>query len=210
MRVWEEAFIEEFRNLLNSLIKNAKVLDSSCGNGIQATALKRNGINVIATDISEEMINLTRTYAQNNNLPFPAKQLSWEQLPYNFEDDFDIVFCYGNSISHSLDKEDMLKNIRSLYKVTKSGGKLVIDTRNWDKVIKDNVRFVTSDVKEYMDKKYIFTYIWSLNGFDENAAVLKYYLLKLSMTKRQNAFLPDWILHHLSMMNLSGDWKIAV
>ncbi len=171
MRAWEDAFIDEYRHLLNSLPMNAKVLDSSCGNGIQATALKRNGINVIATDISKEMINLTQKYAQNNNLFFPIKQLSWKQLPDNFEDDFDIVFCYGNSISHSIDKEDMLNNIKSLYKVTKNGGKLVIDTRNWDKVIKDNVRFVTSDVKEYIEKKYIFTYIWNLNSFDERSNV---------------------------------------
>ncbi len=171
MRAWEDAFIDEYRQLLDSLPTNAKVLDSSCGNGIQAAALKRNGIDVIASDISEEMINLTRKYAQNNNLIFPIKQLSWEQLPDNFGDDFDIVFCYGNSISHSVDKDDMLKNIRSLYKVAKKGGKIVIDTRNWDKVIKDNVRFVTSDVKEYSDKKYVFTYIWNLNGFDERSNV---------------------------------------
>jgi len=171
MRAWEDDFINGFRNLLNDLPMNAKVLDSSCGNGIQATALKRNGINVIGTDISEEMINLTQEYAKSNNIFFPTKQLSWKQLPDNFGDDFDIVFCYGNSICHSIDKEDMLQNIISLYKVTKSGGKIVIDTRNWDKVIKDNVRFVISDVKEYLDKKYIFTYIWNLNGFNECSSV---------------------------------------
>ncbi|MDP4094058.1 MAG: class I SAM-dependent methyltransferase [Bacillota bacterium] len=170
-RAWEEAFIDEFRDLLSSLPANAKVLDSSCGNGIQAAALKRNGIDVTATDISEEMINLTEKYAQSNNLSFPTKRLSWEQLPDNFDDEFDVVFCYGNSISHSINKEDMFKNIRSLYKVAKNGGKLVIDTRNWDKVINDNVRFVTSDVKEYLDKKYIFTYIWNLNGFDVPSSV---------------------------------------
>ena len=171
MRAWEDAFIDEHRQLLNGLKPDAKVLDSSCGNGIQAAALKRNGINVIATDISKEMIKLTQEYAQKNNLLFPARQLSWEQLPDSFGDDFDVVFCYGNSISHSIDKMDMLKNIRSLYKVIKNGGKLVIDTRNWDKVIKENVRFVTSEVKEYVDKKYIFTYIWNLSGFDERSSV---------------------------------------
>lgn len=171
MKEYEDIFIDEYRDLLNSLQMNAKVLDSSCGNGIQAIALKRNGINVIGTDISEEMINLTQQYAKDNNLFFPTKRLSWEQLPHNFDDDFDIVFCCGNSISHSVDKEDMLNNIRSLFKVTKNGGKIVMDTRNWDKVIQDNVRFTTSEIKEYIDKKYIFTYIWNLNGFDKQSNV---------------------------------------
>lgn len=171
MKEYEDIFMDEYEDLLNSTPMNAKVLDSSCGNGIQATALKRNGFNVIGTDISEEMINLTQQYAKDNNLFFPTKQLSWEQLPHNFGEDFDIVFCCGNSISHSMNKDEMLKNIRSLYKVTKNGGKIVMDTRNWDKVIKDNIRFTTSDVKKYIDRKYIFTYIWNLKGFDEGSNV---------------------------------------
>lgn len=171
MRAYEDAFINEYNDLLNSLPVNAKVLDSSCGNGIQATALKRNGINVVGTDISEEMINLTQQYAKDNDLRFLTKRLSWEQLPYNFGVDFDVVFCCGNSICHSSDKEDMLNNISSLYKVTKNGGKIVIDTRNWDKVIKENIRFNTSDIKKYIDKKYVFTYVWNLNGFDERSSV---------------------------------------
>lgn len=171
MRQYEKAFIKEFKELLNSLPVNGKVLDSSCGNGIQAAALKRSGVDVVGTDISEEMINLTNQYARENNLSFPTKQLSWKELPYNFGDDFDIVFCYGNSISHSINKEDMLSNIKSLYKVIKNGGKLVIDTRNWDKVIKDNIRFNTSGIKKYLDKTYVYTYIWNLNGFENRSNV---------------------------------------
>lgn len=171
MREYEKEFIDEFKELLDSLPVNGKVLDSSCGNGIQATALKRNGVDVVATDISEEMINLTKQYAKENNLIFPIKQLSWKELPHNFEADFDIVFCYGNSISHSIDKEEMSSNIRALYKVIKNGGKFVIDTRNWDKVMKENIRFNTSGIKRYLDKTYVHTYIWNLNGFEERANV---------------------------------------
>ncbi|MDP4144928.1 MAG: class I SAM-dependent methyltransferase [Bacillota bacterium] len=171
MRDYEDAFIDEYKDLLNNLQANGKVLDSSCGNGVQATALKRYGIDVIGTDISKEMINLTQQYAKENNIFFPTKQLSWQQLPDNFGEDFDIVFCYGNSISHSMNKDEMLKNIRSLCKVTKKGGKIVIDTRNWDKVLKDNIRFTSSDVISYNGKKYIFTYIWNLKDFDECSSV---------------------------------------
>jgi len=168
MRDYENEFIDEYKDLFDNLQPNAKVLDSSCGNGIQATALKRCGIDITATDISEEMINLTRQYAKDNHLSFPTKRLGWEELPNNFGEDFDIVFCYGNSICHSANETEMLKNIMSLYKVTKKGGKIVIDTRNWDKVLNDRIRFNTSDVKSYEGKKYIFTYIWNLNNFDEH------------------------------------------
>ncbi|WP_160680605.1 class I SAM-dependent methyltransferase [Clostridium sp. C8-1-8] len=171
MKDWEDDFINEFKDLLDILDENAKVLDSSCGNGVQATALKRYGIDVVGTDISEEMINLTQKYAESNNLSFPTKRLSWADLPNNFGEDFDLVFCYGNSICHSIDKEDMLNNIKSLYKVTKHGGKIIMDTRNWDKVLRDNIRFNGSGVQKHLDKIYAYTYIWNLKDFEERSNV---------------------------------------
>jgi len=171
MKDWENEFINEYEDLLKNLKVNARVLDSSCGNGIQATALKRYGLNVIGTDISEEMINLTQQYAKDNNLFFPTKQLSWVELPDNFGEDFDIVFCYGNSICHSANKDELRSNIKALKKVTKNGGKIVIDTRNWDKILKDAVKYTTSDIKIYNNKKYILTYIWYLNGFNKRSSV---------------------------------------
>lgn len=166
-KFYEDEFINQYKDILNELPRNSKVLDSSCGNGVKATALKRKDIEVVGTDISEEMIRLTEEYAKNNNLTFPTKQLSWQELPFNFTEEFDVVFCCGNSISHSLSLTEMLTNIKSLYKVAKKGGKIIIDTRNWDKVLNANLRFNTSNIIEYNDKRYMFTYIWNLNGFNK-------------------------------------------
>ncbi|WP_432405607.1 class I SAM-dependent methyltransferase [Wukongibacter sp. M2B1] len=166
VKAYEDEFINQYKEILDELQTSSKVLDSSCGNGVKATALKRKGIDVVGTDISEEMIRLTEEYAENNNLGFPTKKLPWQQLPFHFTEEFDIVFCCGNSISHSLSRTEMLTNIKSLYKVTKKGGKIVIDTRNWDKVLNENIRFNTSNIIEYNDKRYMFTYIWNLNGFN--------------------------------------------
>ena len=47
---WEEAFINECSTLLKSFHSYARILDCSCGNGIQAAALSWNGYNVSASD----------------------------------------------------------------------------------------------------------------------------------------------------------------
>lgn len=168
---WEEAFINEYSALLKSLPSDARILDCSCGNGIQAAALSRNGYNVSASDISKEMVHLTEIYAKKSNLSFPVSCLSWNELPEKYGEEFDVVFCYGNSISHSFDNEDMIGNLSSIYKVLKAGGKLVIDTRNWDKLIKHNDRFQTYGIKEYDGKKYIPVYVWNLNSFNIRSTV---------------------------------------
>jgi 2-polyprenyl-3-methyl-5-hydroxy-6-metoxy-1,4-benzoquinol methylase len=97
-------FLDLYSNYFNILQPNAKILDCACVNGVQASALKRMGYNITATDISEEMISLTREYMKSRNITFPTKVLSWEDLPSNFSGEFDLVFCIGNSISHCINK----------------------------------------------------------------------------------------------------------
>lgn len=167
----EDAFIKEHNDLLKSLDENAKILDSSCGNGVQATALCRKGYDVTASDISIEMITLASSYARANDLYFPTECMAWNELPNKYRDVFDVVFCWGNSISHSMDEEDMINNLISLNRVMKSGGKLIIHTRNWDKMCKNYQRVITYGVREYEGKKYIPVYLWNLNRFDERSNV---------------------------------------
>lgn len=51
----KKEFISQHKNYLDELPKNAKVCDCSCGNGLQAIALKKERFDVLATDISDEM-----------------------------------------------------------------------------------------------------------------------------------------------------------
>ncbi|MFW6377705.1 MAG: class I SAM-dependent methyltransferase [bacterium] len=164
-------FIKEHEKLLATLSENAKILDSSCGKGVQAVALKEQGFDITATDISKEMIHLTESYAEDNNLSIPTKCLAWNELPHEFDNIFDIVFCWGNSISHSLGKGDMINNLSSFYNVIKDDGKVVIHTRNWEKILKDNKRYQSLPVREYNNRKYIPMYIWNLSGFNQKSYV---------------------------------------
>lgn len=168
---FENEFIDEHKNILDGLPYNARILDSSCGNGLQASALKRRGFDVTASDVSEEMVRLTKEYAESNELTFPIECIAWSELPNQYHEEFDLVFCYGNSISHSMGEDEMIQNLSSLYNIIKKGGRLVIDTRNWDKLIKHHQRFQTQGIKEYKGKKYIPIYIWNLKGFDQGSYV---------------------------------------
>jgi len=171
LKDFEDEFLNKNKELLASLPKDAKILDSACGKGVQAAALKKEGFDVTATDISEEMINLTKEYAEKNNLSIPTKCLAWEELPSEFDDIFDVVFCWGNSISHSQSKEEMMRNLSSFYQVLNYGGKLVVHSRNWEKVLDKMKKYQTLPVREYDNKKYIPVYNWKLTDFDQKSSV---------------------------------------
>jgi 2-polyprenyl-3-methyl-5-hydroxy-6-metoxy-1,4-benzoquinol methylase len=71
-------FIESHKNLLQSYTnKEVSILDSACGNGVQATALALNGYNVTATDISNEMVKLANEFSQKHNVSISTVVSPW-------------------------------------------------------------------------------------------------------------------------------------
>lgn len=165
-------YIKEHKELLNSYQKdNFVILDSASGNGVQATALALNGYNVVATDISSEMIALTNEYSKKYGVNLKTDVKGWIDLPDVYSNSFDIVFCTGNSIVHSSDAISRKNNLTALSKLLKPKGTLVIETRNWDKVIEENKRYTSYDKVTYEDNDYIPLYHWNLNGMEREAEV---------------------------------------
>lgn len=164
-------FIEDHKNLLQSYDKEVSILDSACGNGVQATALALNGYNVTATDISSEMIKLANELSQKHNVSISTVVKAWSELPSAFQQQFDIVFNVGNSIVHSLNAVTRENDISSLVQVLKKKGTLVIETRNWEKVVAEDNRFTVYDKICYLNKEYIPMYHWKLNGIEKKAEV---------------------------------------
>ena len=62
-----QAFMVEHEGLLDRY-KNGKFHDASCGNGVQAVALKARGYEITASDIIEEMLRLTHSYAMEKQV----------------------------------------------------------------------------------------------------------------------------------------------
>jgi glycine/sarcosine N-methyltransferase len=165
-------YVNNHRKLLNSYQKdNLIILDSACGNGVQATALAINGYNVIATDISNEMIALTNDLAKKHGIKLETDVKAWIELPDTYSNSFDIVLCTGNSIVHSPDAISRQNNLEALSKLLKPKGTLVIETRNWDKVIAENKKYTVYNKVSYKDKEYIPLYHWNLKGMEREAKV---------------------------------------
>lgn len=165
-------FIETHKNLLQSYTdKEVSILDSACGNGVQATALALNGYNVTATDISSEMVKLANELSQKHNVSISTEVMAWSELPSVFQQQFDIVFNVGNSIVHSPNAVARENDISSLVQVLKNKGTLVIETRNWEKVVTENKRFTVYNKISYQSKEYIPMYHWELNGIEQEAEV---------------------------------------
>jgi len=99
-------------------VRDKKVLDCGCGDGDNAIFLAKKGARVVAIDISQEGVNLTRAKAKINGVDdrVEVRQMSAEET--NFSDnEFDYVL--GNAILHHLDIDRAKKEV---YRILKDGG----------------------------------------------------------------------------------------
>jgi len=171
-RLMQLDYVKNHNKLLRSYDeKDLSILDSACGNGVQATALALKGYDVTATNISSEMVNFTREFAKKHNVKISTAVKAWCELPATFKEQFNIVFCTGNSIVHSANADERKMNLTSLTQVLKTQGTLVVETRNWDKIIMEDKRFTVYDKTLYKDKEYIPLYHWKMNGMEHEAEV---------------------------------------
>ncbi len=119
--------------------KNEIILDLGCGDGTLAVEIERSGANVIAVDLSTDMVQKSKLKGMETYV-MSATQLE-------FEDKFDAVF--SNAVLHWVkDSEEAVKNI---YKVLKVGSRLVAEFGGYGNVhhIVEAMREVFSKHSEY-------------------------------------------------------------
>lgn len=118
--IWKNPSIESYY-LLNrwKLQDKKKFLDLGCGLGRHSILFGKNDFNVNCFDISEEAINRTKEWAEQEKLKFEYNVGDMLELPYKNEQ-FDCIYC-RNVISHT-DTEGMKQVIQEIYRVMKRDG----------------------------------------------------------------------------------------
>lgn len=116
------------------------VLDIACGTGGYSLALEKQGYNVTAVDIDEEMIHQLDIKAKEQQQSVRFMQGNMLDLKNKLSESFDLVFCIGNSVAHL----ENLGQIRNFIKDAKSligkDGSLVLQIINFDRVILRDVK----------------------------------------------------------------------
>lgn len=123
-------------------LKGKKVLDVGCGLGESSVYFALQGAVVTASDISPEMVNLTKRLAEKHKVELETRVASAEELSEN-PDQFDVIYV-ANLLHHIEDKEVFLKN---MHKCLKAGGVFC----SWDPLkynpIINIYRMIATDVR---------------------------------------------------------------
>lgn len=113
-------------DLLGDLgIHPKKILDLACGEGEFAISLADLGYDITGLDISERMLNRARQKAQNRDLDVRFLQADMRNIP--FEDEFDLVTCWYESLNYLLTEEDLRKTFLGVKKALREDGAFIFD-----------------------------------------------------------------------------------
>lgn len=133
------------------------VLDVACGTGQHVIALTEAGFTCAGADFSAAMIAIARQNAAQRNLDIVFKHAGFGELEEAFGNvKFDGLVCLGNSLPHVLDERRLAETLADFRAVMRSGGKLVIQNRNFYPVLKERLRWMPPQTYREKNKTYLF------------------------------------------------------
>ena len=113
-----------------------KILDMACGNGRHSVQLAKEGFNVVGIDYSKKLIEEARETAVKNGLDIEF--IKGDMRNPKIKQKFDGALILGDSFGYFNDNENE-KVIKSMVKVIKKSGYLIIDLPNTPGILR-NVR----------------------------------------------------------------------
>ena len=124
-----------YADVVASAPTGGRVLDCSCGTGTLAVGLVGLGLEVVASDASPQMVQRTEDLSAAHGHPLTALVARWDELPQRLPAaTFDLVFCIGNSLGHAEGEAARLSALSSMKQMLGPTGRLVLASRNWEKV----------------------------------------------------------------------------
>ena len=134
--------------------KGNKLLELACGSGDVAQLLMKEGYHIIASDVSEGMLEqLTEKYPS-------LKALQLDMRDFSLEDKVEGVLCFCDSINYLNDLNEVEGMFKCVYEVLESKGTFLFDMHTPDRL------------EEFEDgwgeEGYLFDtpYIWEINSED--------------------------------------------
>ena len=151
---WEHLF---FFFLINSM------LDISIGSGsVTIPALDLN-ISLSGSDLSENMLKKCSKKISDKGFRPDLKVADFRDLSCWGDQSFDVVASTGNAIAY-VSNEDVNRVIEQMNRHVSDTGYIYIDTRNWDKILREKNRFYLYNPIFINGERVNFMQVWDYNA----------------------------------------------
>lgn len=148
------------------------VLDAACGTGMHAVEFARWGMRTAGADLSTAMIDRARQHARRAGVDVAWSVAAFGGLAAAFPgyvDAFDAVTCLGNSLPHLGDDDALDAALADMARMLCPGGVLVVQDRNYDRVLAERVRFMPITTRGSPGDETLFIRVTDFLGADRLA-----------------------------------------
>lgn len=157
--------------------EGSALLDVGCASGNLAIALAEKSFRVWAIDLDQGMVEAAQTKVEGNNPEIrQANMLAIDKLYCPGQ--FDAVLCYGNTLVHLTENEQVEKFFASVYHLLKPGGKLLFQVLNYEMILRQkpqSLPLIANDVIRF-ERQY---------GYSENGLIDFETILTIKSTGEQ-------------------------
>ena len=115
-------------------------LDVSIGTGSLTLPLADLGVSLYGSDLSGSMLARCRKKADERGITIDLRQSDFRELTCHFDRKFDCVMSTGNSLAY-VTNDEITGVLEQMDALVQSGGYLYFDLRNWDKIVRQKMRF---------------------------------------------------------------------
>lgn len=133
------------------------LLDIACGTGNYSIELAGMGYEVMATDISVEMIKQLESKISNlgyNIYKIKCMQAGMLDLAEKLHEKYDLAFCIGNSVVHLNGKGEIQAFFKSVKMLLKEGACFVLQIINFDRILSKGVKELPAITNEEVGLKF--------------------------------------------------------
>ncbi|HPC05312.1 MAG TPA: class I SAM-dependent methyltransferase [Anaerolineaceae bacterium] len=154
---FEMPFIEKTVSQARRETANPAVLDAACGTGMHAIALAKLGFSVSGADLFPEMIARAKENAAREGVNVHFEPAGFGSLEKTFgSGKMDALLCLGNSLPHVEGPAGLESTVRDFAAVLRLGGILLLQSRNFDKVMQEKMRWMDPQAHHEEEKEWIF------------------------------------------------------
>lgn len=154
----EQSFYEDYYNFIKKVASFDSVLELACGTGEIAIRLTKDQKEVYATDISKDILEVTKIKAMHENVTLMLARI--DMTDFQVDRTVDLVLCLCDSINYVLEEDKVYKTLMNAYEALSNGGTFIFDSNSLYKT--------KNTLKNYHEQQSDdeFSFEWKVNHLD--------------------------------------------
>lgn len=151
----DSRFYDDYEQFIINHCQFEDVLELGCGTGEIAIRLSKRNKAIYATDLSDDMLEVARLKAMNENVSLMLKKV--DMTDFSVNQGLDLILCLCDSINYVLDINDVFKTFQNVYASLEDNGCFIFDI---DSLYKTDII-----LKDYLEEEIDddFSFCWKVD-----------------------------------------------